>query len=139
MSEQNKALARRIVNDHWNAKNVALADELFSPTCSLRTPDGDGQGREALVALSNAYTSAFPDFNLRIDDLIAEADKVVVLYTFTGTNTGSLAGLPASGKRADVQGFVRFTIANRKAAAVHFVWDKFALLQQMGALAQAAS
>lgn len=45
---RDRSLARRIVTDHWTAKNLALADELLSPNCSLRTPDGDGHGRRAV-------------------------------------------------------------------------------------------
>jgi hypothetical protein len=40
MSEQNKAVVRRLMEDHWNAKNRALVSELFAPTVTIHTPDG---------------------------------------------------------------------------------------------------
>ncbi len=43
MSEQNKAVVRRIVEDHWNKKNRALSGELFAANYFLHTPDGDLQ------------------------------------------------------------------------------------------------
>src|SRR2546425_3733077 len=111
MSEQNKAVVRRLFEDHWNAKNPALASELFAPTVSLHTPDGTLTGLDGASSLLQAYATAFPDFHLTIDDVVAEDDKVVVRYAFTGTHRGPLADIAASGKRVSVtNGIVIFRI-----------------------------
>jgi steroid delta-isomerase-like uncharacterized protein len=136
MSEQNKAVVRRIVEDHWNMKNPALIGELFATNCAFHTPDGALQGQDGARQLYNAYTTAFPDFSLRTDDILADDNRVVVRYTFTGTHKGPLAAIPASGKQANVQGIVIFRLAGGRADEVRFVWDKFALMQQIGALPQ---
>jgi len=136
MSEQNKAVVRRIVEDHWNKKNPALIGELFDANCAFHTPDGALQGQDGARQLYNAYATAFPDFRLSADDLLADGDKVVVRYTFAGTHKGPLAAVPASGKQANVQGIVIFRLGGGKANEVRFVWDKFALMQQIGALPQ---
>ena len=101
MSEQNKAVVRRLFEDHWNRKNGALVSELFAPTVSLHTPDGVLTGLEGAAVLLQAYATAFPDFQLVIDDLVAEEDKVVVRWTFTGTHRGSLADIPATSAESD--------------------------------------
>jgi steroid delta-isomerase-like uncharacterized protein len=134
MSEQNKAVVRRIVEEHWNKKNPSLVAELFSTNCSLATPDGVLQGHEGANLLYNAYATAFPDFRVGVDDTLADGNQVVVRYTFTGTQNGPLAGVPASGRQVSVQGIVIFRLAGTRVDNVHFVWDKFALLQQIGAL-----
>ena len=136
MSEQNKAVVRRIVEDHWNKKNPALIEELFATNCVFHTPDGALQGQDGARQLYSAYTTAFPDFSLRTDDILADDNRVVVRYTFTGTHKGPLAAVPASGKQANVQGIVIFRLAGGRADEVRFVWDKFALMQQIGALPQ---
>jgi len=43
--------------------------------------------------------SVFPDYNLVIEDLLVEADKVVVRYTESGTMKGSFMGVEATGKK----------------------------------------
>src|SRR5271166_6109189 len=91
MSEQNKAVVRRLIEDHWNAKNRALVPELFAPTVTIHTPDGVLNGLDGASALLQAYTTAFPDFRLVIDDLVADADKVAFRWTFNGTHRGPLA------------------------------------------------
>ena len=136
MSEQNKALVRRIVEDHWNKKNPALIGELFATDCVFHTPDGALQGQDGARQLYNAYATAFPDFRLSTDDILADGNKVVVRYTFTGTHKGPLAAVPASGKQANVQGIAIVRLAGGKADEVRFVWDKFALMQQIGVLPQ---
>ncbi|MGD0301272.1 MAG: hypothetical protein ABSE86_29700 [Bryobacteraceae bacterium] len=76
MSEHNnKAIVRRIVEDHWNTKNPALVGELFAVNCSLHTPDGDLQGVKGA----------------------AETDRVAMRYSFAGTHKGALGAIPASG------------------------------------------
>ncbi len=104
MSEQNKAMVRRIVEDHWNKKNPALIGELFATDCVLYTPDGALKGQDGARQLYDAYAAAFPDFRLSTDDLLADGSKVVVRYTFVGTHKGPLAAVPASGKPGECAG-----------------------------------
>jgi steroid delta-isomerase-like uncharacterized protein len=135
MSEQNKAVVRRIVEDHWNRKNPGLVGELFATSCSLHTPDGILQGQDGAGLLYSTYATAFPDFRVSTDDMLADGNKVVVRYTFTGTHKGPLTTVPASGRQVTVQGIGIFRLTGGKVDEVHFVWDKFALLQQIGVAA----
>jgi steroid delta-isomerase-like uncharacterized protein len=132
MSAQNTAVARRVIEDHWNRKNNGLATELFTPTCSISTPDGDLEGVEGATMLLNIYSTAFPDFHLGIDDTIAESNKVVVEYTFTGTQKGALGALPPTGRRVSLHGIAIFQIASTKVERAHLVWDRQALMEQLG-------
>jgi steroid delta-isomerase-like uncharacterized protein len=135
MSEQNKAVVRRLIEDHWNAKNGALVSELFAPTVAIHTPDGVLNGLDGASALLQAYATAFPDFRLVIDDLVADADKVAFRWTFNGTHRGQLADIRASGKQVSVSNNVGiFRIADGKVNESRLCWDKYALLQQLGAL-----
>ena len=135
MSEQNKQVVRRIVVDHWNNKNAALVAELFASNVSLDTPDGTLTGLDGASALLQAYSTAFPDFQLSIDDLLADGNQVILRWTFTGTHLGPLADLPASGRQVRVpRGIAIFRIAGGKVDQGHLAWDKYALLQQLGVL-----
>src|SRR5437762_14085860 len=98
MSQQNKAVVRRLIEDHWNGKNAALVGEVFAPTASLETPNGVLAGLEGASFLLQAYATAFPDFHIAIEELIAEDDEVVARWTFTGTHDGPFVGVPATGK-----------------------------------------
>jgi len=110
MSEQNKAVVRRLIEDHWNAKNAALVSELYAPSVTLHTSDGVLKGLEGASFLLDAYTTAFPDFRQVIHDVIAEGNQVVVRWTFTGTHQGSLGEIPATGKRVGVDAIGTFRL-----------------------------
>ena len=133
MSEQNKAVVRRLIEDHWNAKNHALTKELFAPNVTINTPDGVLKGLDGASALLEAYATAFPDFRLTIDDLLADADKVVLRWTYQGTQTGPLAEIRATGKRVSVANCIGiFRLTAGKVSETHLCWDRRALLEQLG-------
>ena len=129
MSEQNKALVRRLFDDHWNAKDEALLGEMFTPAISLNTPDGVYTGLKGAMSLLQSYATPFPDFHLAIDDLLAEGDKVVVKWTFTGTHSGPLT----VGRRVKVpNGIAIYRIEGGKIAEGVMAWNKYELLRQLG-------
>jgi steroid delta-isomerase-like uncharacterized protein len=140
MSEQNKAVVRRIVEEHWNNKNAALVSELFASNVSLETPDGVLTGLEGASFLLQAYATAFPDFHNTIDDLLADGNQVVFRWTFTGTQRGSLAGLAASGRQVRVPRNIGiFRIDAGKVDQGYLAWDKYALFQQLGVIPMSTS
>jgi steroid delta-isomerase-like uncharacterized protein len=135
MSDANKAVVRRIVEEHWNAKNAALAPELFAADLSLETPDGVLTGLAGADLLLRAYQTAFPDFRLLIDDLLVDGDQVVLRWTFTGTHRGPLADIAASGRAVNLpRGIAIFHLDGAKVDRGYMAWDKYGLLQQLGAL-----
>jgi steroid delta-isomerase-like uncharacterized protein len=135
MSEENKTVVRRLIEDHWNAKNSALVNELFAPTVSLQTPDGGLTGLDGASFLLQAYATAFPDFRITIDDLVAEGTSVAVRWTFAGTNRGPLGDLPATGKPVSVPNVIGiFRLADGRVQQAHFAWDRYELRQQLGLL-----
>jgi predicted ester cyclase len=134
MSEQNLAVVRRIVEDHWNQKNGALVSDVFTSNVSIHTPDGSLAGHEGATLLLEMYATAFPDFRFSVDDLLADGDQVVLRYTFTGTQIGELAGIAPSGRPVLVDGVGIYRMAADKCREVRLLWDKYALMQQIGVL-----
>ena len=139
MSEQNRSVVRRIVENHWNQKNPSLVTELFDAQATLYTPDGTLRGIAGASQLLAAYTNAFPNFRLHIDDLRSDEDAVTLRWTFTGTQNGPFGEIAASGRSVSVPGIAIFEIVDGKARDVHMLWDKFALIQEIGAPARKAA
>ena len=63
-------------------------------------------GREANRAWWSSFFTAFPDIEATMDDLVIAGDRVVGRFTYRGTHTGPLYGVPATGK-ADRDAFDR--------------------------------
>ncbi len=135
MSEQNKTVVRRIIEEHWNNKNADLVSELFTSNVSLDTPDGVLTGLEGASSLLQAYATAFPDFHLATDDLLADGDQVVFRWTFTGTHSGPLAGTAATGRQITVSRNIGiFHLDGGKVNQGYLAWDKYAIFQQLGVI-----
>ena len=96
-------------------------------------PDGPsgGQGPRHPICVLQA---AFPDLRFTIEDIIAEGDRVTTRGTLSGTNTGSLAGMPPTGKPVRVSYTDVLRLADG-AFVEHWVQlDQLGLLRQLGAV-----
>ena len=68
--------------------------------------------------MTGAYRGAFPDLHFTIEAQVAEGDRVVTRWTAGGTNTGSLGGMPPTGKAVVVSGISIERIAGGKVAVM---------------------
>jgi steroid delta-isomerase-like uncharacterized protein len=50
---------------------------------------------------ADVIRTGFPDLHARIDDLVAEGDRVAVRLTFRGTHQGEFLGVPATGRTVE--------------------------------------
>jgi len=134
--EQNKALFRRLVEEVFNKGNVSTIDEFLAPNFVEREvlPPGTPSGREGVKQLTMMFRTAFPDFNVSIDDMIAEGDKIVARTTWSGTQKGDFMGIPSSGKRVSFDVIDIIRISEGKGVEHWGVMDSSALMQQLGVI-----
>jgi predicted ester cyclase len=100
----NKALIRRLVNEGQEKGNVDVVDELLAPDFVDHTPFPDvPPTRDGVKMLFQYLRGAFPDLTVRIDEQVAEDDKVVTRKTFLGTHLGEFMGIPSTGKPVTVE------------------------------------
>ena len=85
-TEENKALARRVIEEMFNEGNLDVADELIASDYVDHDPamPEEVRGPEGLKEYVSMYRSAFLDLHMQIEDQIAEGDKVVTCWTGTG-------------------------------------------------------
>jgi steroid delta-isomerase-like uncharacterized protein len=123
MSVENKGLMRFVIEEVFNCRRKDLVEAFYAPDCEGYCPDGPFCGREGVHRVFENYHAAFPDFQLQINYILAEDDRVVVHYTFVGTNTGSLAGFPPTGNLVRVPGVIVSRIENGWITEQSIVWD----------------
>lgn len=133
-TEQNKALFRRFMDEVFNRGNIGLVDELVVADFAEHEelPPGMPPGREGLKALVAAFRKAFPDFNVTLDDVLAEGDKVVVRSTWSGTQQGEFMGIAPTGKRVSFEVIDIVRIAGGKVQEHWGQMDNMLLMQQLG-------
>ena len=78
--------------------------------------------------------SGFLDSHLVIEDVIAEGDKVVTRLTITGTQTGTLQGIPPTGKKFSMRGIDIFRVVDGKIVEHWDAVDQLGMLQQLGVI-----
>jgi steroid delta-isomerase-like uncharacterized protein len=134
--EANKATVRRIFEEVFNQRNLALADELSAPDAvNDAVPSGiTPNGPESLKQTVQMLTSAFPDLHTTVDDMIAEGDKVVARTTLNGTHQGPLWGIAPTGKRVSQQQIHIMCLQDGKVAEHRAMRDDLGLMQQLGAI-----
>jgi len=136
MSEQNKAIVRRVFEELWNQGNLSVADQLFTPNYTdhdSSSPDF-GHGPESERKRVALYRTAFPDLRLTIEDLIAEGDTVMARWSCHGTHKGDLNGIAPTGKQFTISGVTIARFVNGKLSEGYVNWDALGLMQQLGAV-----
>jgi predicted ester cyclase len=78
------------------------------------------------------YRSAFPDLNLKVDDLVSAGDKVLIRWTGRGTHRGPFMGQQPTGRQTTTQGMTVATLRNGKIIEDWTQWDALGLLQALG-------
>ncbi len=115
-------------------KRSTAIDEFFNPDCLAHLPGSpeptDREGFKQFVTL--LYT-AFPDLQHKVEDQIAENDKVVSLVTVQGTHRGNFRGIAPTGKQVIITDILITRIQGRKIAELWAQFDALSLLQQLGA------
>ena len=135
-TEQNKASVRRLMEEVFNRGKTSLVDELFAPDFveHEELPPGIPPGREAVKQLPAIFRSAFPDFKVTIDDVIAEGDKVAVRSTWSGTHKGEFMGIAPTGKSVSFGVFDIIRIAGGKFVEHWGQMDNMGMMQQLGVI-----
>jgi len=138
MSEQNKAIVRRLFAELWNNGNLSLADEIFTPNYAHNDPSTPdfGRGPESEKKRATLYRTAFPDLHLTIEDVIAEGETVMTRWSCRGTHKGDLNGIAPTGKQFTISGVTAARVSNGKIAEGFVNWDALGLMQQLGVVPQ---
>ena len=100
-AEENKALMRHWyeVLDKGKAVFMAEIDEFCAPNYIIHNGFGaDIHGLDNVKQFLGGFADAFPDLHFTTEDIIAEGDRIVARFTWTGTNSGAFMGVPATNK-----------------------------------------
>jgi steroid delta-isomerase-like uncharacterized protein len=134
-TEQNKAIVRRFWEEIFNGRKFTLIDELFTTDWIYHGVAGQKvYGPEGLKQFLTAYHNAFPDIQVKVENLIAEGDKVVSHVTSRGTHKGELMGIAPTGKQITVPVICISRFVGDKIVEDWEIIDLFGMLQQLGVI-----
>ncbi len=120
ITEINKTIVRRYI-DELNQRNLSVIDELVAE-----------EHRDLVVQSYTRNVTAFPDYVVEVEELIAEGDKVVLVWNHKGTHRGDHDGIPPTEKVIVGRAISIYRIVDGKISSSDGVWDQSAIWQQLG-------
>ncbi len=135
MSVSSSAVIQRFIEEVLNQKKLAVPDEIVAENFVELDPfPGQGPGRQGLKDVLSAFMAGFPDMHWVIEEQIAEGDKVMTRFSWTGTHQGAFMGIPATGKPVKVKGVVIDRVVDSWMVDSRILMDSMGMLQQLGVL-----
>jgi predicted ester cyclase len=129
---QNKATFRRLVDEVWNRGNMTIADEIYHPQATYPSNPSLPIGSQGVKTSVGLYRQAMPDFHAEFKNLLTDGDMVLAWLSQSGTHSGSLMGIPATGKKTT---WGQIIIARFAGGQIVESWsneDVLGLFQQLG-------
>lgn len=134
MSDENKKIARKLMDDGWSKGKVEVIDELMAPNCRFHDSVFPTltSGAENYKQHIRACREGFPDLKFTIEDEIAERNEVVLHWKGHGTHRGTFLGMPATNKSATVSGTTISRIEKGKIVEQWADWNVMSMMEQLG-------
>lgn len=131
--DDNKATYRRFI-DVLNSKQFDALPDVVDPGTYREICVGATPGwvdYDAAVASVQQIVAFMDDVNVRIDDCVAEDDKVFARNTVTGTNTGSMMGMPPTNKSVSTYMFDYVKVKDNRIIERIQLGDNMGMMQQL--------
>jgi predicted ester cyclase len=122
------AAVYRAIND----RDLDRLDDLFAE--SYVDHQENQLGVQALKDQLGSFYAAFPDLHVTLEEVLADGERYASRTTVTGTQTGSLMGVPPTGRTINVTAVDIGLVRDGKATERWGGLDTFALLNQLGVI-----
>jgi len=133
--QNNSAIVRRFIEETINQGQIDSAVQFAWEDVVEQVPfPGQGPGLEGLKDVLRGMRAAFPDLYFSIDEQIAEGDKVVTRFEWTGTHRGEFLGVTATGRSVKVWGMVIDRLQSGRIKDTRIIMDMLGLMMQLGML-----
>jgi steroid delta-isomerase-like uncharacterized protein len=137
--EENRAVVRRFVDEVVNQGKIEALDEVVHADFVDHSPDpGQAPGREGLRQALIVLRRAFPDFHSTHEQIIAEGDMIAYREISRATHAGEFHGIPATGRRVEVEEMHMVRMAAGKIAEHWALYDTLGMMRQLGVLPDSA-
>jgi steroid delta-isomerase-like uncharacterized protein len=91
--------------------------------------------KEGVLEFFRMYRAAFPDLQMRAEEVLTSGDKTVIRVRATGTHQGEMMGMPPTGKSIDVKLIDIMQFNDAGMICEHWgLIDMLSMMQQLGAI-----
>lgn len=133
MTQDNPTVVRRFVEEVINQGRMDSAVQFVYEDVVEQVPlPGQGPWLEGLKDILRQMRTAFPDLNFSIKEQIAEGEKVVSRFEWTGTHQQEFLGVPSTGRPVRVWGVVIDRLEGGRIKDTRIIMDTLGLMMQLG-------
>jgi steroid delta-isomerase-like uncharacterized protein len=131
---KNKHLVDDLIQDLFTKGDLNAVDRYLAPDFVNHDPPFPGapEGAEGMRAAARMFRQALPDWHSDLEQLVAEGDTVVEVFTASGTHRDELMGVPGTGRTITLRGINVFRIKGDRIVERWGRLDELGLLQQLG-------
>jgi steroid delta-isomerase-like uncharacterized protein len=130
-TKDNKQLVLAFIDRVFVRQDPAAVDELAAVDFTAHTFGTLPPGREPLKQAMARAGAGVSDPEFRIEDVLAEGDRVAVRLTTTATHSGTFMGVPPTGRRYSISEIHIFRVRNGQVTEHWHEFDRAALLRQL--------
>lgn len=131
--QDNRAIVRDFVEETINQGRIDSTERFVWEDVVEQVPfPGQGPGVEGLKDVLRGMRAGFPDIHFAIEEQIAEGDKVLSRFEWTGTHRGDFLGVPATGRPVKVWGMVIDRLVDGRIKETRIIMDALGLMMQLG-------
>lgn len=132
---ENSAIVRQFLEETINQGQIDTAAQYFWEDMIEQVPfPGQGPGVDGLKNVLRGLRAAFPDMHWGVEEQIAQADKVVTRFEWTGTHRGEFLGIPATGRPVKIWGMVIDRFEEGRIKDTRILMDTLGLMMQLGVI-----
>lgn len=126
--------AHRYADEVWNGRNMDVCDEIFTSDHVYHDPllPDLPHGPEGVRRRVGIYLGAVPDARLTEDEWVEVGDRALLRWTWRGTNSGELLGIPPTNKSATTTGMHFFHLRDGRIAETWVQLDAVGFFTQLG-------
>jgi steroid delta-isomerase-like uncharacterized protein len=131
---RNKRLVEDFIQDLFTRGDLDAVHRYLDPGFVNHDAPFPGapEGPEGMRTAATLFRQAAPDWHSQVEQLIAEADTVVEVFTASGTHRNELMGVPGTGRTLTLRGINVFRVKGNKIVERWGSLDQLGLLRQLG-------
>jgi predicted ester cyclase len=139
MTQLEQDIARQWFEQVWNQGRREAIAEFLSPGALLHEGGADVVGPDGFYPFFDRLSAALSEIHVRVEDSIADGDKVCVRWSFTAKHTGEGLGIAATGVPIHITGITIIRIAGGKMVEGWQNWDMLGLMEQIQGMRKSAT
>jgi steroid delta-isomerase-like uncharacterized protein len=118
----------------WNSGETDTVEEIYADDATFTDPMGEVHDLESYFEYVESIRTAFPDFDVEIEEFFETEGSVGCRYTFSGTMEGTFRGFEPTGGAFELHGIAMCHVEDGEIVEWWNATNSLAIAQQAGVL-----